>query len=150
MKCLLGSSSDNKYYMGKRKIKPGGGLASIKYSFNMAKEAGGVKKLYSALKSSNTCKPCALGMGGKTGGMRNEIGETFQVCKKSIQAQARDMQHGIDRKFFEENSIDDLSKLTGRELEALGRLSQPLFLSEDGTHFQVLQWHEALEKLLQY
>ena len=149
MKGLIGSSNDNTY-MEKRKIKSGGGLSSIRYSLNMAKEAGGVKKLYSALKSSNTCKSCALGMGGKTGGMRNEIGETFQVCKKSIQAQAQDMQHGINRKFFEENSIDDLSKLTGRELEALGRLSQPLFLPKDGTHFQVLQWQEALEKLLQY
>ena len=101
-------------------------------------------RLYQALKSRNTCKTCALGMGG----MRNEIGQGLQVCKKSLQAQAQDMQAGIDRAFYTENSLAELARLSGRELEGLGRMVHPLYLAEDACHFQVLSWEEALSKLL--
>lgn len=136
--------------MTQKRAKAGGGWASIRYSLKKAKEAGGILKLYRALKKPNTCKTCAIGMGGKAGGMKNEIGDTFQVCKKSIQSQTQDMHSGINENFFPEYSIKDLLKLSGRELEGLGRLTQPLFLPEGGNHFRVLQWTEALEKLLCY
>ena len=136
--------------MAKYKVNSGGGWSAIRYAFNMAKKAGGIKKLYRALKSSNTCKTCALGMGGQTGGMRNEIGQSLQVCKKSMQAQAQDMQAGIPKEFFEKNSLKELSKLSGRELEARGRLIHPLYLPEGASHFQVLTRPEALEILLQH
>lgn len=47
--------------------------------------------MWKALRSKNTCKTCALGMGGHLGGMRNEQGRFFEVCKKSMQALAADM-----------------------------------------------------------
>jgi len=100
--------------MAPKKPKAAGGWTSIRYSYNKAKEVGGIKELYNALKRSNTCKVCALGMGGKTGGMRNEMGDTLQVCKKSIQSQVQDMSPGIGDNFFEQNSLRDLAKLTGR------------------------------------
>lgn len=81
--------------------------------------------------------------------MVNEIGQGFQVCKKSLQAQAQDMQAGIPKAFFENHSLDDLAKLTGRELEALGRLIHPLYLPEASEHFQVLSWPEAMHKLIE-
>ncbi|MFQ5822945.1 MAG: FdhF/YdeP family oxidoreductase [bacterium] len=135
--------------MAKYKVNSGGGWPAIRYALDMAKKAGGLKKLYSALKSSNTCKTCALGMGGKTGGMRNEIDQGFQVCKKSMQTQAQDMQAGIPKEFFERNSLKNLSQLSGRELEALGRLIYPLYLAKGATHFQVIPWARALELLLE-
>jgi len=135
--------------MAKAKVKSGGGWPAIRYSFRMGKKAGGVFKLYRALRSSNACKTCAVGMGGVSGGMRNELGQRFQVCKKSMQAQAQDMQAGIPAGFFENTSIDDLSKFTGRDLESMGRLIQPLYLSEGATHFQVINWEDALTKLLE-
>ncbi len=136
--------------MTQKKLTAAGGWASIRYSYKKAKEAGGILKFYNALRRPNTCKTCALGMGGKNGGMRDEIGNTLQVCKKSIQAQAQDMQSGINENFFAENSIKDLLRLTGRELEGLGRLTKPLFLPENSRHFQILQCPDALEKLLYY
>lgn len=81
--------------MTHKRVKSGGVWASIRYSSKKAKEAGGILKLYKTLKKSNTCKTCAIGMGGKAGGLKNEIGDTFQVCKKSIQSQTQDMQPGI-------------------------------------------------------
>jgi len=131
--------------MAKYKITSGGGWAAIRYSWQMARKAGGVRKLFRALSSPNTCKTCALGMSG----MRNEIGQSFQVCKKSMQAQAQDMQPGISAEFFENHSIHDLIRLTGRELEALGRLIHPIYLPEGATHFQVLSWDHAHQILLQ-
>ena len=58
------------------------------------------------LKSKNTCKTCALGMGGQAGGMVNEAGHFPEVCKKSVQAQAADMQPGIDEAVFAANDLD--------------------------------------------
>ena len=134
--------------MAKPKVKSGGGWAAIRYSFRMGKKAGGVFKLYRALRSSNTCKTCAVGMGGVSGGMRNELGQGFQVCKKSMQAQAQDMQAGIPAEFFENTSIDELARFTGRDLESLGRVVHPLYLSEGATHFQAISWKDAQTKLL--
>ncbi len=114
----------------------------------MARKAGGLKKLYSALNKPNTCKVCALGKGGVKGGLRNEIGQGFQVCKKSMQAQAQDMQPGIPDEFFQKTSIQELSRMSGQELEALGRLVHPLYLPEGASNFQTLQWHQAYEILL--
>lgn len=132
----------------KRKLKYAGGWHNIVYTFRMAKKVGGFVKLYKALRNPNTCKACALGMGGHSGGMIDEAGNFFQVCKKSMQAQAQDMMPAIDPKFFKDNSVDDLRKFSGRELEALGRLNKPLYLSEGNSHFQPLEWDNALQLLV--
>ncbi|MFQ5709512.1 MAG: FdhF/YdeP family oxidoreductase, partial [bacterium] len=136
--------------MARLKVKSGGGWAAIRYSYAMAKKAGGIGKLYKALRSANTCKTCAVGMGGVRGGMKNEIGRGFQVCKKSMQAQAQDMQAGIAADFFKAHSVEALARMGGRELETLGRLVHPLYLSEGDTHFRVLSWDGALAKLLDH
>ena len=64
--------------------------------------------MWKALSSKNTCKTCALGMGGQFGGMRNEQGHWPEVCKKSIQALAADMQGTIQPEFFNRFSISAL------------------------------------------
>ena len=135
--------------MANLKVKSGGGWPAIKYAMQMASKAGGVTTLFRSLSAKNTCKTCALGMGGQNGGMRDEAGHRFQVCKKSMQAQAQDLQPAIPADFFAQNSLTDLQKLSGRELEALGRLAQPLFLAEGTSHFKVLGWQQAFDMLAQ-
>ena len=103
----------------------------------MAKKAGGFLKLFRALKTPNTCKVCALGMGGSSGGMVNEHGHSLQVCKKSMQAQVQDMLPAISSEFFESNSIEDIEKLRGSELESLGRIGKPLYAAEGDSHYQM-------------
>ncbi len=87
-------------------------------------------------------------MGGVKGGMVNEVGHRFQVCKKSLQAQAQDMQTGIPEQFFATHSVAEMAALSGRELEALGRLIHPLYLPQGAERFQLLSWPEAVKILI--
>lgn len=50
------------------KVKSGGGFRAIWYTWKKGREAGGVWKLFQAMRSKNACKTCALGMGDKPGG----------------------------------------------------------------------------------
>ena len=86
---------------------------------------GGLWKLWQAMRSKNTCKTCALGMGGQKGGMVNELGSFPEVCKKSLQAMAADMQGAIKPEFWSTYSIAQLQAFSPRELESCGRLVQP-------------------------
>jgi len=125
-----------------------GGRNSIQYAFRTAKNSGGFIKFFSALNSPNTCKTCGLGKGGIKGGLRNEMGQGFQVCKKSMQAQAQDMLPGIPEEFFKKTSLRELAQMSGQKLEALGRLINPLYLPEGADYFQPVEWSQAYEILL--
>ena len=100
--------------------------------------------LWRAMRSRNACKTCALGMGGQMGGMVNEAGHFPEVCKKSLQAMAADMQGGIAPEFFARYSIAQLRSLSPRELEACGRLVDPIYAGPGETHYRVVSWDEAL------
>ena len=106
-----------------RKVKNGGGWRAIRYTFGKAKEAGGVWKLYQALRSKNSCKTCALGMGGQAGGMVNERGAFPEVCKKSVQAMVSDMQPAITADFWGRHRVAELQQWTPRQLEISDRKS---------------------------
>ena len=86
--------------MAKPRVDAAGGFPAIAYTFRKAREAGGYRKFWGRMRSRNACKTCAFGMGGQAGGMVNEAGHFPEVCKKSLQAQAGDMQPPIDEAFF--------------------------------------------------
>ncbi|MEM1068488.1 MAG: FdhF/YdeP family oxidoreductase [Planctomycetota bacterium] len=130
------------------KIKSGGGLQAIAYTWKKGREAGGLWKLYRAMRSKNACKTCALGMGGQQGGMVNERGSFPEVCKKSLQAMVADMQPAIDPHFWSEHSLDDLRKQSPRELENLGRLIQPLRYRLGTDHYEPISWSDAIEAIV--
>ena len=102
-------------------MKSGGGWKAIQYTLRMANRVGWWK-LWRAMRSKNTCKTCALGMGGQLGGMVNEGGYFPEVCKKSFQAMASDMQAGITPEFFARYGFNELRAMTPRQLESSGRL----------------------------
>jgi len=79
------------------RVDAAGGMAAILYTLRKGREAGGIVKLYRRLRTRNTCKTCAVGMGGQRGGMINEAGRFPEVCKKSVQAQAADMAGVIEQ-----------------------------------------------------
>src|SRR5580765_2860630 len=103
--------------MPKPRVSAAGGFAAMAYTFKKGRESGGVFKLYKRMRSKNACKTCAYGMGGQRGGMVNEAGSFPEVCKKSVQAQAGDMQAPIDERFFRERSIAELSSWSSMRLE---------------------------------
>src|SRR5215471_339591 len=103
-------------------MKSGGGWAAIRYTLRMANRVGWWR-LWRAMRAKNTCKTCALGMGGQAGGMRNEAGHWPEVCKKSLQAMVADMQKGLEPAFFARYSLAQLRTLPPRDLEWCGRLT---------------------------
>ena len=133
--------------MPKPVVSAAGGFAAIRYSLRKGREAGGLLRLYRRLRSRNACKTCAFGMGGQRGGMVNELGRFPEVCKKSIQAQAGDMQEPIPESFFSEHSIEALERWTSMQLEYAGRLTFPVAWSEGQTHFRRIGWDEALNRV---
>src|SRR5688500_10466728 len=124
-------------------MKAGGGWKAVLYTLRVANRVGWVH-LWHAMRSKNACKTCALGMGGQLGGMVNEGGHFPEVCKKSLQAMASDMQAGIVPEFFARYSIAELRTLSPRELEACGRLVDPIYAGPGDTHYRVISWDEAL------
>jgi molybdopterin-dependent oxidoreductase alpha subunit len=126
-------------------MRSGGGLAAIRYSWRKARESGSVLGFYSRMRSRNACKTCAVGMGGQQGGMRNEAGGHFEVCKKSFQAQAADMQPPILESWFRSHALGDLLKLDPKECEDAGRIAFPALLEEGDTHFRRIPWDDALD-----
>ena len=95
-----------------KKLTAGGGFPAIRYAWKQARRSGGLWKFFRALRSRNTCKTCALGMGGQRGGMVDESGRFPEVCKKSMQAMAADMQGRIAPELFERYSLEQLAKFS--------------------------------------
>src|SRR6266550_440945 len=121
----------------------GGGWQAIAYTLRTARKVG-FFNLWRAMRTKNTCKTCALGMGGQQGGMRNEKGHFPEFCKKSLQAMAADMQGKIEERFFEQYSIAQMQGFSPREMEMMGRLTWPLYAAEGDTHYRPILWDEAL------
>ncbi|MFN7020623.1 MAG: FdhF/YdeP family oxidoreductase [Phycisphaerales bacterium] len=125
----------------------GGGWPAILYTLKKARSSGGFLRMWRALRSRNACKTCALGMGGQLGGMVNEAGRFPEVCKKSVQAMAADMQGRIRTGFFDEFSFDKLARFTPRELEHSGRLVEPLIAEPGDKSYRAISWEEALDRV---
>ena len=104
-------------------------------------------QLYRALRSKNACKTCALGMGGQLGGMVNESGHFPEVCKKSIQAMTADMQGAIPSDFFDQFDLAALRGFASKDLEAAGRITQPLYAGPLDNRYRPITWDEALTRV---
>ncbi len=125
--------------------RSGGGWKAIGYSLKLAGRVGWWK-MWKALRSKNTCKTCAVGMGGQLGGMVNEGGYFPEVCKKSFQAMASDLQGAIPSSFWHRYSVHQLAALNSRQLEHCGRIVEPLLLEAGSKHFRPIAWDEALDR----
>ena len=131
-----------------KRPRSGGGWKAIGYSFKLANRVGWWK-LWKAASGRNTCKTCAVGMGGQLGGMVNEGGHFPEVCKKSFQAMASDLQGGIHQDFFASTTMAQMRAMTPRQLEFSGRLTQPVILKRGEPHYQPISWDEAIAKIVQ-
>ncbi len=128
--------------------KSGGGWPAIWYTWRKARQAGGLIKFWRAMRSKNACKTCALGMGGQRGGMVNELGRFPEVCKKSMQAMVADMQGAIRGEFWSRYSPRELQQFTPRELEACGRLVEPVVYTRETGRYAPITWDDALNRII--
>ncbi len=133
--------------MRNKRPRTAGGWGSILYSLQKSMKAGGLWPMIQALLRRNSCKSCALGMGGQSGGSRDEKGHFPEVCNKSVVAQASDMQSAIPSEFFQQNSIAALSTWSSFQLERAGRLVSPLLCEPEGTHYREISWEIALQRI---
>lgn len=130
-----------------KRVTSGGGWPAIRYTWNKAREMGGLLAFWRAMRSKNACKTCALGMGGQRGGMVNERGSFPEVCKKSLQAMAADMQAAIPEEFWERYPVETLWALSPRQLETSGRLAQPVRLTRPDNRYRPITWDEAFDAI---
>jgi len=130
-----------------KKPSSGGGWPAIWYTLRKGQEAGGIWKLWKAMRSKNACKTCALGMGGQRGGMVNEAGHFPEVCKKSLQAMVADMQGAIGPEFWQKYTPQELQQLSPRELENCGRLTQPVLYTPELRRYQPISWEVAFDRI---
>lgn len=127
--------------------RSGGGWKAIAYSMKLARRVG-FWNMWKAMRSRNTCKTCAVGMGGQLGGMVNEGGHFPEVCKKSFQAMASDMQGALRADVIEKLSLNQLRAMTSRQLEMSGRISEPLYLAKGASAYKVTTWDHAISTLV--
>ena len=128
-----------------KRPRSGGGWKAIGYSLKLASRVGWWK-MWKGVRSKNTCKTCAVGMGGQLGGMVNEGGHFLEVCKKSFQAMASDLQGAIPASFWQQYTINQLKAFSSRQLEHCGRLVEPVLLKKGASRFQPISWQEAVQK----
>jgi molybdopterin-dependent oxidoreductase alpha subunit len=133
-----------------RKRTSGGGWQAIFYTWRKARQSSGWKlwKFWQAMRSKNACKTCALGMGGQAGGMVNESGMFPEVCKKSLQAMASDMQGAVKPEFWSTYSVPQLQAFSPRELEECGRLVQPVVLEKGSQYYRPITWDDAMGRIV--
>jgi molybdopterin-dependent oxidoreductase alpha subunit len=131
-----------------KKVSSGGGFPALMYTFRKAKEAGGLWKLWKAMRSKNACKTCALGMGGQSGGMVNESGHFPEVCKKSLQAMVADMQGAIQPQFWSTYALVQMQQFSPRELEHCGRLTQPVVVRRGEQYYRPITWEDAYSRIV--
>lgn len=129
-----------------KELRTGGGWAAVRYALQTARRTGGFFKFLNSLRSRNACKTCALGMGGQLGGMVDESGHFPEICKKSMQAMAADMQGRIESPFWSTYNFDQLRQFTPRELEHMGRLVEPVYAGPGDKHYRPISWGEAVSR----
>ncbi len=128
------------------KLPVGGGLKAIQYVLSIAGDVG-PRRLAAAVHSKNTCKACAFGTGGQRGGLHNEHKHGVEICNKNIQAQSGDLRPAIPRAIFEDNSFTELRQLSGRQLEALGRLGHVLYKAPDADRYRIIDYDDAIHRI---
>ncbi len=127
--------------------KTAGGWGAILYSLKMARRSGGLWPMLRALYSRNSCKTCALGMGGQKGGLKNERNSFPEVCNKSFQAQASDMKGVLHPDFFEQNETSSLIHWSPQQLELSGRLTYPILSESSDKSYRAISWEEAFDRI---
>ncbi|MGB5608695.1 FdhF/YdeP family oxidoreductase [Eudoraea sp.] len=112
--------------------------AAMKHSF---KEMGVVRAMTTLVhmnqKEGFDCPSCAWPDPEKP----SKIGEYCENGAKALADEATTSHIGA--KYFEEHSVEELSLRSDYELNALGRLTEPLVLKEGSIHYMPISWEDA-------
>jgi molybdopterin-dependent oxidoreductase alpha subunit len=118
-------------------------LISVKHVFKHVNAARGLK----ALSKLNTfdgfdCPGCAW---PDPDDDRSPLGEYCENGVKAIVEEATTKALRAD--FFNRHSLAQLSELDDYRIGKMGRIAQPVYLPENGSHYQPISWKEAFKKI---
>lgn len=78
-------------------------------------------------------------------GRRSPIGEYCENGVKAIAEEATNMR--VTPEWFAKHSIDDMGAMTDFELGKSGRITQPMYLAPDATHYAPISWDGAFKTI---
>lgn len=76
---------------------------------------------------------------------RSALGEYCENGAKALAEEATTKKVTAD--FFKENSLYELAKLDDYQIGKMGRLTAPMYLPKNGTHYEPISWEDAFEKI---
>jgi molybdopterin-dependent oxidoreductase alpha subunit len=76
---------------------------------------------------------------------RSPVGEYCENGAKALADEATTRK--VTAEFFKRNSVYDLANLTDFEIGRMGRLAEPMYMPENGTHYQPISWDDAFKKI---
>lgn len=118
-------------------------LSSLKQVYDEAGLLRGAKALWNLNKKGGfDCPSCAW---PDPDDERSSIAEYCENGARAVAEEATAKK--LMASFFKKNSIKELSALSDYEIGRKGRIGEPLFLPEGGTHYQPISWNHAFEKI---
>lgn len=105
------------------------------------------KRLWQTLNHKSACLSCAWGTGGQNGGFRDELGEPFQRCIKSVEAIRAELQPAVSRSLFDRRSLEQLQQLDSASCDRLGRLDRPMIQRAGHDFYEPISWDEVHDLL---
>lgn len=79
---------------------------------------------------------------------RSALGEYCENGAKALAEEATTKK--VTAEFFKQNSVYDLSKLDDYQIGKMGRLTDPMYLPKNGTHYQPISWDDAFKKIAEH
>lgn len=79
---------------------------------------------------------------------RSPLGEYCENGAKALAEEATTKKVTAD--FFKENSVYDLAKLDDYQIGKMGRLTEPMYLPKNGTHYQPITWEDTFKKIAEH
>ncbi len=79
---------------------------------------------------------------------RSAIGEYCENGAKALAEEATTKK--VTAEFFQENPVYELAKLDDYKIGKMGRLTEPVYLPKDGTHYQPISWDDAFKKIAEH
>jgi molybdopterin-dependent oxidoreductase alpha subunit len=74
--------------------------------------------------------------------------ETTEFCENGAKAVAEEATlKRVDPEFFAEHSVAALTELSDYEIGKFGRLTHPMMIRENGTHYEPISWDDAFKRI---
>ncbi len=117
-------------------------FSSMKHIFEEVGPIRGTKELlYLNQKGGFDCPGCAWPD-------PDDKREMTEFCENGAKAVAEEATtKKVDAEFFKNHSVSELAKLSDYEIGKSGRLTEPMILRENATHYEPISWTQAFDEI---